>query len=187
MPRKRKTRKKPTDSRFLRPTEAREAHNDFQSAGAARRVTPAIDRKSIRAKLTDAQHLALHHYRDLAHRAEDDQAKDSALSPKKIMGGVSGGTSVGTIPTGLLLATPAIIETSRIERALTEERLFPITRAVVVEDKSLEQWCIGKYGGRERYDGQGRLVAIVPVSEHKVMRDEAKLLSKAADIILRAC
>ena len=116
--RKQKKTKKRNDTvgRFLRPTEAREAHNDFESAGAAVRVVPPINTLLKTGKLTQRQWEALDHYRTQAQKAEDDMAESGSLDPEKIMGGGSNPTG-GKLPVSLL-ATPAILETARIERDL---------------------------------------------------------------------
>ena len=161
---KRKTVERIVD-RLIRPTEPRQAHNDFASAGAAWRATPVIDTLRNAGKLTAAEHDRLSFYRDQASRAEDDIARSSTLAPERMMGGNGGGTcTTGPIPAALLF-TPAIAETSRIERDLGDLREF--VRAVAVDDTSLTRWCIAKYGGRERYDGDGRFIAMVPLAPEK--------------------
>ncbi len=166
--RKRKAAKvRDTIARFMRPTDERIAHNDIEHAGAAVRIVPVIDTLLKSGHLTRAQYDALDYYRTQAHRAEDDCARQGTLSPEKIMGG--GGSSHGGFIPVTLLATPAIIETARIERDLGS--LFAIARAVAVDDMSLSRWCIQQHGGRERYDGKGRFVAMVPRRE----KDTTKL------------
>ena len=65
-----------TVARFLRPTEAREAHNDFQSAGVAHRVIPVIVRLGPKPAgnglLTQDEFEALAYYRDQASLADRD-------------------------------------------------------------------------------------------------------------------
>lgn len=156
--RKTKARKVPTAAdRFIRPTEHREAHNDFQSAGAAMRVVPVIETLLRAGRLSQAEYNALHHYREQAHRAEDDMAQESTLAPQRVMGGGSA-YSGGMIPR-ILMATPAIIETARIERELGS--LFRIARAIAVDDLTLTRWCIQQGGGVEKRKG-GVVVAMEP-------------------------
>ena len=76
-----------------------------------------------------------------------------------------------------------MLETGRIERDLGQ--LVDIARAVAVDDKSLSQWCIDKHGGRERYDGNGRFVAIVPICEKRHMEIARLELRMAARRIVR--
>lgn len=118
--------------------------------------------KEQRRGISPEEHAALVYYRDQATKAEDDCAQEGTLSPSRVMGGVSGTCAAGYIPASLL-ATPAILETARIERDLGELR--DIANAIAVRDLSLTQWCVEKHGGRERYDGKGRFIAIVPVNE----------------------
>lgn len=178
-----KKRKKANDivARFVRPTEAREAHNDFRSAGAAVRVVPVIETMLLTRKLTQAQFEALNYYRDQAHQAEDDCAESSVLDAERIMGGGGGGMG-GTIPMRLL-TTPAMCETARIERDLGPLR--DIARAVAVDDISLTQWCIMRHGGRERYDSEGVFLAMVPVGEKLAMERAWLELRYAAGMIAR--
>lgn len=157
---------------FARPTAAREAHNDFWSAGAAVRVVPVIETLLRTGRITQMEFDRLKHYRDQAHRAEDDMADESTLSPQRIMGGCTSSPTAGKIPTAVLLATPAILETARIERDLGS--LLEIARAIAVDDITLSQWCINQHGGRERYNDKGQFVAVVPVAEKRVM-DKARI------------
>ena len=169
---RRKTRKIKTtvaanDSGSTKPTAERAAMNDTRSDGMAVRITPVIDTLRDSGKLTAAQYDALNYYREQAHKAEDDAALQSPLSPEKIMSGASGYPTTGTLPVSLLRATAAILETARIERDLGHLR--ELARAVAVDDITLTRWCIAKHGGRERYGPGGKFVAMVPMCERKVM------------------
>lgn len=154
-----KKRKKTSDvvAQYVRPTPAREAHNDFQSAGPAYRVVPVIDTLLRAGRLSQAEYDALNHYRQQAHKAEDDCAQTGTIAPERMMGG-GGSSGAGKIPVGVLLATPAIIECARLERELGS--LLDIARAVAVDDWTLTRWAIEKSGGREQ--ARGDRVEIVP-------------------------
>ena len=76
-PRRKQQKRKSITERFLRPTEAREAHNDFRSAGAAVRVIPPIETLYDQGKLTAAQFNALARYADVAHAAERSEVKSN--------------------------------------------------------------------------------------------------------------
>lgn len=153
-----------------KPTPERKLHNEFQSMGMANRVVPVIDTLLRSQRITQAEYDALAHYRQQAHKAEDDIAASSSLDPAKIMGGGTSSPTGGSIP-AVLMATPAILETARLERELGS--LLDIARAVAVDDVTLTQWCIAKHGGRERMgtdgDGKSVVLAIVPKSEKNVM------------------
>lgn len=165
-------------AKLFRPTGAREAHNDFQSAGAAVRVVPVIDTLLRQGRITQAEYDALNHYRQQAHRAEDDMAQSSVLDPQRMMGG--GGGSFGSkLPVGVLLATPAIIECARLERELAN--LLGIARAVAVEDMTLTRWAIHASGGREQARKCGR-VDIVPADPTAVDKARLQLRFAAARI-----
>lgn len=182
MARAKKTRKakaRPSAlAKFIRPTQAREAHNDFQSAGAAVRVVPVIDTLLRQKRLSQAEYDALRHYRDTAHRAEDDMAQSSVLDPERMMGG-GGGSSGSKLPVGVLLATPAIIECARLERELGS--LLDIARAVAVEDMTLTRWAIHTSGGREQARQCGR-VDIVPADPKAIEFAEMELRMAASRI-----
>lgn len=147
-------------------TPERGKHNKFISAGMARKVVPVIDTLYAAQKLTFEEYSGLSYYRDQALKAEDDCAQECSIGPSKVMGGGHSTPVGGFIPASLVW-TPAIAETARIERELASHGLLGIARAVAVEDKSLTQWCIDKHGGRERYNGKGKLVAIVPINEKR--------------------
>lgn len=188
MAKKRKKQRKATQgasdpiSRFLRPTAAREAHNDFQSAGAAYRVKSVIADLLERGKITRAEFDKLDYYREQAHQAEDDMKQAGPLDPGKLMGGGGGTSTGGTIP-AIMLGTPAILETSRIERDVGP-RLRPILQAIVRDDWTLNRWCIHKHGGRERYKtnskGEEVFVALVPIAEKRVKAEALLDLKYAA-------
>jgi hypothetical protein len=49
----------------------------------------------------------------------------------------------------------------------------------------LSEWCIARHGGRERYDGSGRFVAMVPCAEKRVMAEALLDLKYVAGTIVR--
>lgn len=169
---------------YLRPTEARMAHNDFQSEGMAYRAKSVLLALRNAGKLSQSQFDNLEYYREQANKAEDDARQPGPLDPERIMGGGGGSCTGGRLP-AIMLGTPAIIETSRIERDVGP-RLLPILQAVARDNMSLSAWCIGKHGGRERYDGKGNFVAMVPVAEKRVMAEALLELRYAAGAITKA-
>lgn len=180
MAKRRTAKRKPADPDwYARPTTERLAHNDVEAAGAAVRVVPIIATMLATKHLSRAEYDALAYYRGQAHKAEDDCAQAGTLAPEKIMGG--GGQRNGSHIPASLIYSPAIVETARIERDLGS--LLPIARAVAVEDISLSRWCVGQHGGRERYDGKGRFVALVPVREKQVVSYARMELRMAAQRI----
>lgn len=154
-----------------------------ERAGLAHRRVPVIDTLWDAGKLTEAEYSALAYYRDQASRAEDDVCQSGPLDPEKIMGGGSGSNQAGGFLPATLAWSPAIVETGRLERDLGS--LLDIARAIAVDDVSLSQWCIAKHGGRERYDGKGRFVAIVPINEKRHMEIARMELRMAARRISR--
>ena len=134
--RKQKKAKKRQDSvgRFLRPTEAREAHNDFESAGIAVRAIPPIVAMHRRGILTQEEYDALAYYRDQALLAERSLIRDSC--DFTIRGGTGNGPGVAILS--------AQLETGRMERDMGA--LVDLCRAICVDDKTIEQWCVDSYG-----------------------------------------
>lgn len=138
-----------------------------------RRLVPPIDTLLTNGKITEDEHRALTYYRDQADMANRSPLKDSL--DKSVSGGDGQGLSAAV--------TSAILATARIERDMGQ--LSDIARAVAVEDMSLNQWCIRKHGGRERYDGKGRFVCMVPVREIENMKIALIELRFAAHRIVR--
>lgn len=148
--RKRKAAK--SDARITPTAEAMQ-HGEFTSVGMAYRRVPMIE------VLYQSDHLSEREYRALAHYR--DQATLAARSPlKSCLDDSQGGG--GDIPMSAAI-TSAMLATSWIERNMGA--LAPIARAIAVEDKTLSQWCIDQFGGRERYGPSGKFVAVVPVNE----------------------
>lgn len=155
---RRKAKRKTTDpaSRFMRPTEEREAHNDFQTAGAARRVTPAIDTLLRRGLINQAEWEALDYYRQQANICERSTTRSCCDFTVRTPGNGPGAA-----------ITSAKIEVDRLERLMGSLR--HIARFVCVDDGSLTQWLIREHGSREKRR-DGRTVEIVPdCTEAQVM------------------
>lgn len=167
------------------PTIERERHNQFRSAGMARIVIPEIDRlralweadeqaqkpKTERRGISPAEWEALAYYRDQALLADRSPVR-SCIDP----------TPPGGHGPGVAILS-AVLETARIERDLGQLR--DIAREVAVNDLSLPAWCIARHGGRERYDGKGRFVAMVPVGEVRNVRIALLELRMAAHRIVK--
>lgn len=166
-------KKKPAPrTEWIGPTPEREQHGEFVSAGPARLLMPVIDRLWDRGTLTDAEYSALAYYRDQAGLADRSPVRSCCDNSPR---GGDGGPGVAILS--------AMLETGRIERDLGELR--DLAFAVAVEDKTLEQWCIAKYGGRERYNGSGDFIAIVPVCERRHVAMARMELKMAARRIVR--
>lgn len=168
--RKRKTKTKLSDGRIT-PTAEAMANGEFISAGMAFRRIPVIDTMLARKQITVSDHAALGYYRD--------QASTCDVSPKSCLDRSIRGSDHG--PSVSVLS--ATLETARIERDLGQLR--DIARAIAVDDMSLSQWCISQFGGRERYDGKGRFVAMVPNFERRAMAMAIQDLKMAAHRIVR--
>lgn len=163
---KRKRKQRPV-AETMPPTIERERHNEFRSAGMARRVIPVIDQELERGHLTPKEHEILAYYRDQASLAEKSPVRSCCDNSPR-----------GDNGPGVAILS-AMIETGRLERELGA--LWPLARAIAVDDLSISQWCIRKFGGRERYDGKGKFVAVVPINEkaHKAMaRMELKMAAR---------
>ena len=129
---KKRKAQNPTLDRFLRPTDERQAANDFRSAGAAMRVVPVIVRLHELGVLNDREFQALAYYRDQASLADHSPTRSCIdFSPR---GGHGPGVSIMS----------ARLETGRMERDMGP--LWKLCRAVAVDDVSIERWCIERYG-----------------------------------------
>lgn len=156
-----KRKKKPDPIQIETPLPEQEAKGDFRRIGMHYRRVPVIETLFKAGKLSYNQLAALSYYREQAHQAEDDYKRSSTLAADRVNGG--GGQSNGS---GLpLVFTAAIAETGRIERDLGS--LLDIARAVAVDDISLSQWCVQKYGGREKFGNDGKVIAIVPAGDKR--------------------
>lgn len=182
-PRAREAQPKPDR---IQPTPERLLHNKIESAGPAKRVVVPIRYLFDTDRLTPSQFDNLDYYRTQANQAQEDEKQSGPLDPEKMMGG-SGGFAGSKIPASLMCNSSAVRETARIERELRAygQEFLDLVRWVARDDKTLAQWCILKHGGRERYDGKGRFVALVPICEKRVMRLALQDLKYAAGAIVR--
>ena len=136
------------------PTAEQMARGEFRSQGMAYKRVPVIETILSRGQLTEREYIALSYYRDQASLADRSPLKSC------IDFSVSGGDNH---PSAALAS--AMLETARMERDMGS--VWPIARAVAVDDVSLTQWCIDEYGGRERYKN-GKCIAIVPAVDNAV-------------------
>ncbi len=164
-------RKAKIDNRIA-PTGEQLARAEYHSAGMAYKRIPVIDTMLSRGQLNDKEHLALSYYRDQASLADRSPLKSC------IDFSVKGGEHY---PSAAI--TSALLETARIERDMLS--CWCIARAVAVDDISLTEWCIRQHGGRERYDGKGRFIAMVPVREKDVVGEALRELKTAAGRIAK--
>lgn len=167
-----KRKRKPKIDDRMPPTAEQMARGEFHSAGMAYKRVPVIDTMLSRGQLNDREHIALSYYRDQASLADRSPLKSC------IDFSVSGGDNH---PSAALAS--AMLETARIERDMGS--VWPIARAVAVNDVSLTEWCIKHYGGRERYGAQGQCIAIVPVREKSVIGIALQELKLAAGRIVK--
>jgi len=185
-----KSRKPATTPDRIKPTPERERHNACESAGPAKRVVVPIRYLFDTDKLTPSQFDNLSYYRTQANQAQDDEKLSGSLDPEKMMGG-GGGSAGSKIPASLMLCSPAILETARIERELLRygQEVLDLVRFVARDDRTLAQWCIERHGGRERYKtdkkGDPVFVAVVPVCEKRVMKQALQDLKYAAGVIVK--
>lgn len=127
--------------RFVRPTEAREAHNDFRSAGPAVRAIPPIETLYEAGKLSAKQFEALARYSDIAHAANRSEVKSNI--DFSIYGSGEGLPHFG-VRMNLELAT--------LDKALEHDNLRQTARAICVREISLSRWAMERSGSvmRER-------------------------------------
>ncbi|MEG8222438.1 hypothetical protein OSJ57_17685 [Sphingomonas sp. HH69] len=139
------------------PTKEAQALGTYVRAGMAFRRVPIIDQLLDQDRITDEQHRALTYYRDqcgIAARSPTRSCID--FSPK----GAGHGPSAAMIS--------AAIEEGRLNRALGA--LQSITYAVAVDDMSLTQWCIQRYGSRMegRAKNGATMWSVVPKGKNDV-------------------
>lgn len=154
------------------PERMKKQGNHRVSGTKGVKFVPVIDTMLTRKQLTDKEHTALSYYRDQASLADRSPLKSC------IDFTVTGGDGY---PSAAL--TSAILETARMERDMLS--CWRIARAVAVDDISLTEWCIRQHGGRERYDGKGKFVAMVPVREKDVVGEALRELKSAAGRIVK--
>ncbi|GLT01792.1 hypothetical protein GCM10007897_31900 [Sphingobium jiangsuense] len=157
----------------IRPTDEQQQRGQFVTAGASVRRVPVIETLHKTGRLSEDEYRALGYYRDQASLA--DRSPTRSCLDEHIGGGQGHGPGAAVIS--------AMLETARMERDLGSLR--DIARAVAVDDMSLSQWCISQYGGRERYNGKGEFVAMVPNFERKAMKVAILDIRMAARRIVR--
>ena len=143
-------------SGIAEPTAEQFARGEWERAVVAYKRVPVIDTMLRRGQLNDDQHRRLTHYRDQAALADRSLTK-SCLDIR-----VAGAAVTVGVPAAVLSAQLAL---ARIERDLGAR--MALARAVAVDDVSLTEWCVAKFGGRERYDGKGTFIGMEPEGERK--------------------
>jgi hypothetical protein len=149
---KNKKRKTRAPINLVGPTPEIEARGAERVGMATRRI-PVIETMHRRAQLNEEQFRRLMKFRDTLIMAERTPVK-SCLNDNP--GGNGNGPSVATIS--------AIIQAGWWERDMPGNA-WEVAVAVCRDDKSLSEYCVEKYGGRERYDKNGGFIALVPVGE----------------------
>jgi hypothetical protein len=130
--------------RVVRPTEQREAANDFRSAGMAVKVIPPIETLYSAGKISERQFKGLARYADVANAAERSHIKSNIDFSVY-------GSGEGLPHFGVRMN----IELGYLNRALGS--LQDIAEAVCVREVSVSQWAMERGGSvmRER-PGIGR-------------------------------
>lgn len=169
---KTKRKAKPKTDNRIPPTQEQMARGDFTSAGMAFKRIPVIDTMLQRDQITPQEHLLLHYYRDQASLADSSPLKSC------IDFSVTGGDMGPSVA-----ITSALLETARLERDMGQ--LWPLARAIAVEDVTLTQWCIRYEGCRKRYNAKGRVIANVPISGDKAIPKALMELRMAARRIVK--
>lgn len=146
------------------PTPERLAMGLSRSAGLATSFTPVIDDLLERDKINAEQHAKLTYYRQQALLAQKSPTRDSC--DFSVRGG-------GGKPSMAILS--AMSETYRLEAQMGPLRT--LARFIAVDDGTVRQWCIHRYGSVE---SGGR---IRPVGEFKNMGRTYKELESVADRI----
>ncbi|MGL5733849.1 MAG: hypothetical protein ACRCYS_03190 [Beijerinckiaceae bacterium] len=116
------------------PTPEQQAKGTFTRLTMAYRRTPVIDTLSQTGKLSARQFNGLARYRDIAIAEEKSPMRDSLDKAMHGRGGSTDGTGYFRIA----------YELQRLENALGA--LWPIARAVAVDDMTVSQWAAHKGG-----------------------------------------
>lgn len=138
----------PTPAQMARATYESETEIDARGRGSTKRVKRVRQLEAMYAagSLSDPHYRSLKHYRHHAETADKSPIKDSL---DKSLGGGGDGMSA--------TVAHANIVAGQLERAAGA--LCDILRAVAVDDKSISQWAMEKYGAiEERYHTRGRTV-----------------------------
>jgi len=151
--------------KLVKPTSEREGKNETQSAGMATRITPPIETMHKRGQIDDEEFAILKRYSLAAITAYGSETR--SCCDASIRGGSGEGPSAAV--------THARIIASQLENRAGAH--VSLVRAVCRGDKTLTEWCIDKWGGRERVKN-GKTV-IRPVGENRV-RDALAELKIAA-------
>lgn len=165
-------KRKPKIDDRMPPTAEQMARADFHSAGMAYKRVAVIDTMLQRDQITPQEHQLLAYYRDQASLADSSPLK--SCIDFSVKGGDMGPSAA---------ITSAILETARIERDMGQ--LWPLARSVAVNDMTIAQWCIDRCGGRERYDGKGKFIAVVPIGEARAVKLAVMELRMAARRIVK--
>lgn len=165
-------KQKPELTEVVGPTKEAKALGAYVRAGMAHRRIPNIDILREANRITDEQHRALSYYRDQCQIADRTLTKSCIdFSPK----GDGHGPSAAIIS--------ASIEQGRMNRALGV--LQSITYAIAVDDMSLSQWCVSRYGSKEEcYERKGKVVCqIVPLRKKDIEIAGLELKHAAARLL----
>lgn len=165
------TKRKIKPDNRIPPTPEQSARGEYTSVGMAYRKTPVIDTMLARDQITPQEHQLLAYYRDQASLADASPLK--SCIDFSVKGGDMGPSAA---------ITSALLETARIERDMGQ--LWPLARAVAVDDITIAQWCIDKTGGREKY-AAGKCIAIVPIGEERAVKLAVMELRMAARRIVK--
>lgn len=163
-----KRKRKPKIDDRMPPTVEQMAKGDFHSAGMAYKRVPVIDTMLERDQITPQEHQLLAYYRDQASLADASPLK--SCIDFSVTGGDLGPSAA---------ITSALLETARIERDMGQ--LWPLARAVAVDDVTIRQWCIDRHGSIEHYDTTGTtVISIAPICEKRMVKLSIMELRMAA-------
>lgn len=135
MPRAKSKRKARAPIQIAEPTPEQFAKGSYSRLTMAYRRVPVIDTLAETGKLTPRQFNGLARYRDVAIAEERSPMRDSL---DRALQGRFGGNTDGS---GYIRTA---YELQRLESALGS--LYPIARAVAVEDMTISQWAAHKGG-----------------------------------------
>ena len=156
----------------VKPTIERLCKGSSRSAGLATKFDSPIERLRASNHLIQDQYEILQVYADQSRLAEKSPMRDSCDFTIRGNGGGE--------------PSPAIISARLATHEMEAKAgaLVSILQAIVRDERSISDYCIERYGGRERYDHKGRFVAIVPRREKVVIADARRELRAVANRLL---
>lgn len=142
------------------------------------RIGMATKRVDVIETMRRREQLSEEHYRRLS-KFSDTYAMAERSPVKSCLNDNPGGTGNG--PSAAVIS--ALIQVGWWQRDMPAD-CWEIAVAVCGRNLSLTEFCVEKFGGRERYNSEGDFIAIVPVNEKARIAEALTNLRFAAGYIV---